>query len=201
MFVQVITGKTSDPEAVHRQMEVWERDLMPGAIGYLGSTGGCTANGDCIVVARFESAEAARRNSERPEQTRWWEETEQLFDGPVRFHDSEDVEVMQHGDLDSAHFVQVMEGHVTDRSRAAALERESDDVLTEVRPDLLGFMTAYFDGQEFTELAYFTDEAAAREGERRDMPSEASEKFAEWEHVMKVEHWMDLTDPWLVSAR
>ncbi len=200
MFVHVITGKTSDPEAVHRQMEIWERDLMPGAIGYLGSTGGCTSTGDCILVARFESAEAARRNSERPEQSQWWTETEGCFDGPVRFHDTEDVEVMTHGNMDAAHFVQVMEGHVTDRDRAASLERESDDALAEVRPDLLGAMTAYFDGQEFTEVAYFTSEAAAREGEQRSMPPEAAERFDEWEHVMKVERWLDITDPWLASA-
>ena len=30
---------------------------------------------------------------------------------------------MEHGSLDGAHFVQVMEGHVTDRDRAVALER------------------------------------------------------------------------------
>jgi hypothetical protein len=200
MFVQVIEGKTQDPEAVHRQMEIWERDLMPGAIGYLGSTGGCTSSGDCILVARFESADAARRNSERPEQSAWWAETERCFDGPVRFHDSEDVQVMQHGDLDSAHFIQVMEGHVMDRDRAITLEHDADAVLNDVRPDLLGSVTAYFDGDEFTELAYFTSEEAAREGERKDMPSDAAEQFAEWEQVVKVERYLDLADPWLVRA-
>jgi len=69
MFIQVIEGHTRDAEALHHQLERWQRDLMPGAIGYLGSTGGCTATGDCILIARFESAEAARRNSDRPEQT------------------------------------------------------------------------------------------------------------------------------------
>ena len=36
MFVQVMHGKTSDPEALHRRLEVWEAELMPGAVGYLG---------------------------------------------------------------------------------------------------------------------------------------------------------------------
>src|SRR5437867_4425928 len=114
MFIQVIEGKTKDPEALHRQIDVWQRDLKGGAVGYLGSTGGCTATGDCIIVARFESREAAEENSARPEQTRWWEETEKLFDGPVRFHESTEVQVMTHGELDRARFVQVMEGHVSD---------------------------------------------------------------------------------------
>ena len=200
MFIQVIEGKTSDPEALHRQLDVWERDLRPGATGYLGSTGGCTSTGDCILVARFESREAAQRNSERPEQTRWWQETEKLFDGPVRFHDSVDVQVMQHGNLDEAHFVQVMEGHVTDRDRAMQLEKESDPILSELRPDLLGAVTAYFDDREFTELAYFTSEEAAREGERRDVEGDAAKQMAEWQDVMKVERYLDITDPWLVKS-
>ena len=200
MFIQVIEGKTNDPEALHRQIEAWQRDLKPGAIGYLGSTGGCTSTGDCILVARFESPEAAQRNSERPEQTQWWHETEKCFDGAPRFHESTEVQVMTHGELDGARFVQVMEGHVTDRNRAIALEHDADPILAEARPDLLGSMTAYFDGDEFTELAYFTSEEAAREGERKDLPSDAATAFAEWQDVMKIERYMDLPDPWLMKA-
>jgi hypothetical protein len=200
MFIQVIEGKTSDPGALHRQMEAWQRDLAPGAIGYLGSTGGVTSSGDCILVARFEDEESARRNSSRPEQSAWWRETERCFDGPPRFHDSTDVQLMRNGGSDNAHFVQVMEGHVSDRDRARQLERESDGMLAEMRPDLLGTITAFFDDGEFTEIAYFTSEVAARSGESGTMPDEAAAMFAEWEHVMKVERYLDVTDPWLVSA-
>jgi hypothetical protein len=201
MFIQVIEGKTNDADALHQRLEVWERDLMPGAIGYLGSTGGCTSTGDCILIARFENADAARRNSARPEQDAWWKETEACFDGPVRFHDTTDVQMMQHGDLDQAHFVQVMEGHVTDHDRAVALGDESDDLLTDARPDLLGAVTAFFEDGEFTEVAYFTTEADARNGESQAIPDDASKMFDEWEHVMKVEKYLDLTDPWLTTAR
>jgi hypothetical protein len=200
MFIQVIEGKTSDPDALHRQLEVWERDLKPGAVGYLGSTGGCTSGGDCIMVVRFESRDAARRNSERPEQTEWWNETEECFDGPVRFHDSEDVQVMTHGSLDDARFVQAMEGHVTDRDRAHTVEADADSMLADERPDLLGSVTAFFDDGEFTELAYFTSEDAARSGERKDMSSEAAAAFAEWSEVMPVDRYLDITEPWLMTG-
>jgi hypothetical protein len=200
MFVQVIEGKTKDPEALHERIEVWKRDLMPTAIGYLGSTGGCTADGSCILIARFESADAARRNSERPEQGEWWKETERLFDGPARFHDSEDVQVMEHGSLDAAHFVQVMEGHVTDRDRAGELEREADTLLATARPDLLGSVTAYFEDGEFTEVAYFTSEDAARAGEHQDMSPDVASTFMQWQQVMPVDRYLDIRDPWLTSA-
>ena len=200
MFIQMIEGRTSDAEALHRQLEKWERELMPGAIGYLGSTAGCTTSGDCILIARFESKEAAARNSDRPEQGKWWAETEKCFDGTPRFHESSDVQVMSHGELDEAHFVQVMEGHVTDRQRAVELEREAEPVLAEVRPDLIGAVTAFFDDDEFAEVAYFTSEREARDGERREPPSDMAPKLAEWERVMKVERYYDIADPWLIHA-
>jgi hypothetical protein len=200
MFIQVIEGTTSDTDAVHRQMEIWERDLLPGAIGYLGSAGGCTADGACVIVARFESREAAQRNSGRPEQSSWWEATEQCFDGPVTFHDSEDVQMLTHGRIEDATFVQVMEGHVTDRERAAALEQEFDPLLAEARPDLLGSITAFHGDGEYTDVAYFTSEQEARAAERGEMPPEVAEKFGEWQDVMRVERYLDITEPWLVPA-
>jgi hypothetical protein len=200
MFIQVIEGKTKDPDGLHKRLEIWQRDLMPGAIGYLGSTAGCTSAGDCILIARFESSEAAQRNSDRREQTAWWSETMKCFNGPVQFHNSDDVQLMTHGDLDKAHFVQVMEGHVADRNRHLELEHEADPVLAKVRPELIGSVTAYFPDNEFTEVAYFTSEAEARKGESREMPKEMASKLAEWEKLMKVEKYIDITDPWLVSA-
>jgi hypothetical protein len=199
MFIQVIEGTTKDPEAIHQRLEVWERELMPTAIGYLGSTGGCTDDGQCILVARFESKDAARRNSERPEQTAWWNETAALFDGEVTFHDSEDVDVMQHGSLDEARFVQVMEGHVTDRDHAARLTREADEVLATARPDLLGSVTAFLPDDGYVEVAYFTSEDAARAGERTEMADDVRAKFEEWQTVMPVDRFLDVREPWLVT--
>jgi hypothetical protein len=200
MFVQVIEGRTSDPERLHDRLDVWEEELRPGAIGYLGSAGGCTADGSCIMIVRFESRETAERNAKRPEQTEWWLETERCFDGPVRFHDSEDVHVMTHGRLDDAHFIQVMEGHVTDRAQADRLEQESDGPLAELRPELLGSIVAYFDDGEYADVAYFTSEEDAREGEKKEIPSEMAEQFGAWERVMKVERYLDLTEPWLIRS-
>ena len=31
MFIQVIEGKTKNPEALHERVELWQRELMPGA--------------------------------------------------------------------------------------------------------------------------------------------------------------------------
>lgn len=200
MFIQVIEGRTSDPEGLHGQFDRWERDLRPGAAGFLGSTAGCTADGDVVVIARFASREAAERNSERPEQTAWWEETERFFDGPVAFHDTEDVHVVTHGDPDRARFVQVMDGHTTDHDRAIAIEHDADAMLARLRPELLGAVTAFYDEDGFTEVAYFTSEDDARQGERREVPDDAASLIAEWGRLMPVDRYYDIRDPWLASA-
>jgi hypothetical protein len=200
MFIQVIEGTTHDPEALHERMDVWERELKPGAVGYLGSTGGCTSSGNCILIARFEDVESARRNSERPEQDAWWRDTVKLFDGPVTFHDTSDVEVMTHGDMDTARFVQVMEGHVDDRQRAEALNREAEPLLATERPDLIGSVVAYYGEGEYTEAAYFTSEADAREGERKEMSPEMSERFKDFQELWHVDRYLDISEPWLVRG-
>ena len=68
MFIQVIQGKVADAEGLRAAMDRWGRDLQPGATGWLGTTGGITDDGTFVATVRFDSEDAARRNSERPEQ-------------------------------------------------------------------------------------------------------------------------------------
>ena len=118
MFVQVIRGQVTDREQVHAALDRWSEQLAASAEGWLGSTAGVTGDGRFVALARFESAQAARRNSDRPEQGRWWAETSQLFTGEVTFRDSSEVTVDVHGDPDQAGFVQVMQGRASDLDRA-----------------------------------------------------------------------------------
>ncbi|SEO38875.1 hypothetical protein [Trujillonella endophytica] len=173
MFAQIIQGRTSDAEAVRTALDRWMEELQPGATGWLGSTVGVSDDGRFVAVARFESAEAAGRNSERPEQSRWWEETQRFFDGEVTFADSEDVDVDLPGDPDSAGFVQVMQGRVTDRERARELiARLSTKEMADFRPDILGTVMINHGTDRWSQVIYFTSEAEAREGERTEAPPE-----------------------------
>ena len=100
MFVQVFKGQVSDAGEMRAALQRWRQELAPGATGWLGSTAGVTENGTFVGIARFESEEAARRNSDRPEQGQWWSQTEKLFTGEVTFRDSTDVMVDLQGDPD-----------------------------------------------------------------------------------------------------
>ena len=201
MFAQVIEGRTSDAEALLSAMVRWMQDLAPGSIGWLGSTGGVTDDGRVVVVARFESAEAAARNSERPEQTRWWEETQRTFDGDVSFRDSEDVTVDLQGDPDTAGFVQIMQGRVSDAARAKELMGQmSSDDMAAFRPDVLGSVSIGHDDGEWTQVIYFTSEAEAREGERKEPPPEMQALMDEMMKISMGEpDFFDLRQPDLRS--
>ncbi len=122
MFVQIIKGKTSDPAGVTAQSKRWAAEVRPGAVGFLGSTGGVTADGTVIVFARFADEASAAANSNRPEQATWWETTAKYFEGTPTFRESSDITTLFDGGSDDAGFVQVMEGAVKDRAAAEAFE-------------------------------------------------------------------------------
>lgn len=102
MFVQVIQGQVSDAGQMRAALDRWAQELAPGASGWLGSTAGVTDDGRFIALARFESEEAARRNSDRAEQDEWWAETSELFNRPATFRDSRYVVVDVNGEPDNA---------------------------------------------------------------------------------------------------
>ena len=146
MFVQVIRGRVTGPEQVHAALDRWSERLAAGAPGWLGSTAGVTEDGRFVALARFESAEAARRNSDRPEQGQWWTETSQLFTGEVTFRDSDDVTADVHGDPGTAGFVQVMQGRASDPDRARELMAQDPDEWAAFRPDVIGSVAVGHEG-------------------------------------------------------
>jgi hypothetical protein len=201
MFVQVIHGRTSDAEGLRASFDRWMEDLAPGAVGWLGSTGGVTQDGRVIMVARFESEDAARRNSTRPEQDRWWAETARHFDGEPSFQDSTDIVVDLQGDPDQATFVQVMRGRTSDPKRARELMTLDPEQWASFRPDILGSVEVGHEDGRYTVVLYFTSEAEAREGERREVPLDLRATMEEMEKLsVEDTEYFDLPDPMIRSA-
>ena len=198
MFIQVITGKVNDVEAFRKQDQRWHDELQAGATGFLGSTAGTTDDGRFLVSARFESAEAAQRNSDRPEQGAWWAETEQYL-SDVEFHDSNKQTTLFGGGSNDATFIQVMRGRVTDRDKVASLDSrtsEFESVLGAARPDVIGETIAFHDdGDGYTDIVYFTSEADARANETKEMPAEAQKLMEELMSAIEVDEYLDLKDP------
>ncbi len=200
MFIQVITGKTSDRDGLRRQFDRWQQELQGGATGYLGSTGGVTDDGGVFMAARFESEEAARRNSAREEQGTWWAETEKFLENAT-FQDSAEVHTLGGGGSNDAGFVQVMRGRITDKEKAPELMARFAEllpVMAERRPDIIGDVTVIHSDGTYSDILYFTSEADAREGEKKEMPAEMQSMFEEYMAAMPIDDYIDLKDPWLL---
>ena len=198
MFVQVIEGKVSDKDGLRRQLDRWEAQLRPGAAGFLGSTGGVTDDGVGFAIARFESAAAAKANSDRTEQGEWWSETEKCFDGPVSFTDSDDVEEFLGGGSNDAGFVQVMKSAGgPGRAVVKDLDEQFEKHAGTWRPDLIGGVRVWTGETSTVEVNYFTSEAEARAAENKEPPAELAKLFAQYAEVIANTTFLDLRDPWL----
>ena len=182
-------------------IDTWIAELSPSADGWLGSTGGVTADGRLIMLARFASEADAMRNSERAQQGDWWAETAKLFDGEPSFDNSAEVDVDLTGDPDTAGFVQVMRGRMSDPERARELMRQDPEVWQQFRPDILGTVTAVQDDGRYTTAIYFTSEVEAREGENKEVPADLQAAMADMASLFPGDtEYFDLSDPWLHSA-
>jgi hypothetical protein len=202
MFVQVFQGQVSDPGEMRAALDRWTQELAPGATGWLGSTSGVTDDGQFVAVVRFDSEDAARRNSDRPEQDQWWAQTSELFTGEVTFRDSTEVDLDIAGDPGTAGFVQIIQGRSSDPARARELMAQNPDQWAAFRPDIIGSVGAGHDGGDYTAVLYFTSEEEAREGERKAPPPELKEQMDEMGALEVGEPtFLDLREPWLHSPR
>ncbi len=90
-----------------------------------------------------------------------------------------------------------MEGSVSDRAKAEAFETPAMlDELRAARPDLIGSIRAWFDGGKFVDVAYFTSEDDARQGEKSEEFSGPSDQYIALFGDM---NFLDLRDPILTS--
>jgi hypothetical protein len=203
MFAQVIQGRVADVDVARAVLQRWIEQLAPTATGWLGSTAGVTPDGTFIALVRFESEEAARRNSDRPEQGRWWGEMAELFTGEVAFHDSTDVAIGFGGGSDDSGFVQIVQGRTGNVERMRKMNAIAlNSPLRHLRPDLTGWILALHGGGYFTQAFYFTSEQAAREGEGREPSPEMKAQLDEemsWKLSDTTFH--DLHEPWVHSPK
>jgi len=199
VFIQVIQGICHDADALRRETEMWRDEIGPAAEGWLGGTHGVTDDNRFIGVVRFESKEAAARNSARPEQGAWWSVTEKYFDGEVTFHDCDEVALFLDGGSDDAGFVQVIQGRVSDPTRFRTFMHQPMDSLRAARPEIIGGSCALAPDGHFTETVAFRSEAEAREGEDKAMPEEVGKAWEDEMALMQDVSYIDLRHPWFAS--
>jgi hypothetical protein len=194
VFIQVIQAKSSRRDEVRALVEEWGQQSNEGS-GFLGGTYGFTDDDVFIGVVRFESKEKAMANSARPETDAFAQRMAELMDGPPTFRDCDDVTVWMDGGSDDAGFVQIIQGRTDDPDRLKqVMTDDTSDDMREERPDIIGGTFALEDDGSFTNTIAFTDEASAREGEKKSSPPE------EMQSLMRDLEYFDLNDPWFASA-
>ena len=196
MFIQMIQGPCTRQDEAHQLLDEWRRDLAPGANGWLGGTYGFTDDGQLVGVVRFESREMAMANSDRPEQGEWAAKMAEIMDGPMEFHDCDDVMLLFDGGSDDAGFVQIIRGKVDDPSRLKAMLADTTQ-LHEMRPEILGGTLAIEADGSFVETVAFTSEDAARKGEQIEPPEDVRREL---DYAMTGATFYDLHHPWFESA-
>jgi hypothetical protein len=196
VFIQVIHGKTSHGDELRSLAEAWRDEGGVDAVGYLGGTYGVTRDGDFLGVVRFTSRDDAMANSARPETGAFAEKMSALMDGPVEFHDCDDVTTLLDGGSDEAGFVQVISGRTDNPERAKGMATDTGD-LRAMRPEILGGTLALEPDGTFFQTVYFTDEDSARKGEAIEPPAEVRDVL---ESMMAGATFYDLSNPWFTSA-
>jgi len=200
MFIQIIQGRCHDADQLRQLSEEWRQKLGPSAEGWLRGSYGVTDEGEFVAVVRFESREAAEKNSARPEQGEWWERMQACFDGEVSFHDCDNAMMFLNGGADDAGFVQIIQGRVTDPERFRHFMEQPMDGLQEARPEIIGGTIAMESDGWFTQTIAFRSEEAAREGEQKELPAEIQQTFEEEMSSVADVTYLDLHHPWFSSA-
>jgi hypothetical protein len=97
--------------------------------------------------------------------------------------------------------VQIMRGRATDPARGKALMEQMNGLdMAGMRPDILGSLSIGHDDGRWTQVIYFSSEAEARAGERREMPPEAQALMAEMVAISAgPPEFFDLREPMLDS--
>jgi hypothetical protein len=195
VFIQVIQGKCSRQDELRALADSWRSEGAVGAVGWLGGTYGVTDDNDFLGVIRFTSHDDAMANSARPETGAFAEKMGALMDGPVEFHDCDDVTSFLDGGSDDAGFVQVIRGRTDDAAPMKAMLADTGDLHT-MRPEILGGTFALAADGTFFQTVYFADEDRARAGEQIEPPQEVQEALGS---VMSGATFYDLHKPWFES--
>ena len=94
--------------------------------------------------------------------------------------------------------MQVMQGRTSDPDRARELMASDPTDWAAYRPDILGTLLVGHDEGAWTMAIYFTSEADARAGEKKEPPPEMAKMMEEMAELGVGETtYFDLTDPWL----
>ncbi|MGW7081726.1 hypothetical protein [Streptomyces sp. NPDC054866] len=197
MFVLKVEARTARPDAVRQQVLAWPADVGSSASGWLGCTGGVSADGDWVFLMRFVSQEAAWTTSDLPGYEQWWRACRRHLETPPVFAESTRVSGILRGGSDDAAAVIITQGSGPSNRLSEILRRLETLELTEPVGVIGGFV-AWHGCERFTEALYLASKGA--QFRQLGTTSQALGRFID-DHVAAVRdaRVIDLDEPWLTS--
>ena len=196
MFVLTVEARTTTPDALRQDVFRWPADVGSSATGWLGNTAGVSADGDFVMMLRFQSEEASLITSDLPEYGRWWEVCARHLATKPTFLPSTNVIGILSGGSDEAAAVQITRGRAA-LSRIRGSVRQLESIAPDAPAELIGGIVAWHEDDRFTEALYFTSQAPARLQVRATTP--LGRFIAAHETTITDASVIELQEPWLVS--
>lgn len=194
MWIRIARGKTAEPAKLKALVETFTTDPEGLPAGSLGVTFGFAKDGTAVVSSRFESKAAGEAWFSSDQFKARLEKITALGTEITDEFRSDDVVVFGKGGSDDAGFVQVMTGNTSDRAKYEQISNTLDEFLTKERPDVIGGITAFGDNGRYFDVVYFTNEADARVGEKKELSAGAQEILGQLESITSDVEFIDLTD-------
>lgn len=199
MFIRILRGQAFNGAAMRTEIARWPQALSAGAPGWQRLTAGIGNDGELVLVLRYDTEVAARRDRERPELGAWQGSVERHLVGPGQWYDCPVVHTMKDGDTGDAGFLRVVQGRLADPVRLAAMRAEVEHTLREHAPHVLGVTVAeHADGTGFTEITYLTSERETRAAERQ-MAVEMAVQLGTVRSYMEGLEEVELREPLIAS--
>lgn len=199
MFIRILRGQAFNGAAMRTEIARWPQALSAGAPGWQRLTAGIGNDGELVLVLRYDTEVAARRDRERPELGAWQGSVERHLVGPGQWYDCPVVHTMKDGDTGDAGFLRVVQGRLADPVRLAAMRAEVEHTLRERAPHVLGVTVAeHADGTGFTEITYLTSERETRAAERQ-MAVEMAVQLGTVRSYMEGLEEVELREPLIAS--
>ena len=194
MYLDVITGSTSNPAALQQLLDRWANEVAPGIRGWRGTTAGVTADGTFAMVSRIEDEVPTAAGPEK------WrtaliellgpDPSSGMYDRVTLLEETEGVA--------RAGFVQFTLGRVENPPAADRYLQQFDEVYAPLRPDMIGRLMARRDDGEFFGAFYFTSQEQARAGEAQQVSPEIAEMMQRGQELsLTPGAYLDLTSPWI----
>jgi hypothetical protein len=199
VFIRILRGQAFNGAATRTELARWPQALSAGAPGWQRLTAGIGNEGELVLVLRYDTEAAARRDRERPELAAWQGSVERHLVDPGQWYDCPVVHTMKVGDTGEAGFVRVVQGRLADPVRLAAMRAEVERTLRDRAPHVLGVTVAeHADGTGFTEITYLTSERETRAADRQ-MPVEMAVQLGTVRSYMEGLEEVELREPLLAS--